>query len=54
MAHNDPSDGTTGTTDATGDDVGETFVGYQIEITPLQEAADDYQTILTYIATPTF
>lgn len=54
MAHNDPSDGTTGTGDATGDDVGETIVGYQIEITPLQEAADDYQTILTYIATPTF
>lgn len=54
MAHNDPSDGVTGTTDATGDDVGETFIGYQIEITPLQEAADDYNTTLTYIATPTF
>ncbi|MCA9357038.1 hypothetical protein H6784_00435 [Candidatus Nomurabacteria bacterium] len=54
MAHNDPSDGTTGTADATGDDVGETFIGYQIQITPLQEAADDYQTTLTYIATPTF
>lgn len=54
MAHDDPSDGTTGTGDATGDDVGQTLVGYQIEITPLQEAADDYQTTLTYIATPTF
>jgi VCBS repeat-containing protein len=27
---------------------------YQIEITALQEAADDYSTILTYVATPTF
>jgi hypothetical protein len=31
-----------------------TEVGYKIEITPLQEAADDYTTTLTYIATPTF
>ncbi|MCA9354001.1 MAG: hypothetical protein KC877_00600 [Candidatus Kaiserbacteria bacterium] len=34
--------------------IGSTTVGYQIEITALQEAADDYSTILTYIATPTF
>lgn len=54
MAHNDPSDGTTHTATAAGDDVGETVIGYQIQITPLQEAADDYQTTLTYIATPTF
>lgn len=31
-----------------------TRVGYQAEITPLQEAGDDYSTTLTYIATPTF
>lgn len=54
MAHNGPSDGTTQTADSTGDDVGQTDVGFQIEITPLQEAADDYNTTLTYIATPTF
>lgn len=34
--------------------IGEVDVLYQIEITPLQEAADDYSTVLTYIATPTF
>ena len=33
---------------------GSTSVAYKIEITPLQEAADDYNTTLTYIATPTF
>ncbi|MCA9362604.1 hypothetical protein KC906_04465 [Candidatus Kaiserbacteria bacterium] len=54
MAHDDPSDGSTGTADATGDDVGQTIVGYQIQITPLQEAGDDYNTTLTFIATPTF
>lgn len=58
MAHDNPSDGTTGSdTAAVGpgnDDVGQTLIGYQIEITALQEAADDYQTTLTYIATPTF
>ncbi len=45
--HDGPSDGTTA-------NVGRTRVGYQIEITPLQEAGDDYNTVLTYIATPTF
>lgn len=45
--HSGPSDGTT-------NNVGSTTVAYKIEITPLQEAADDYQTTLTYIATPTF
>ena len=33
---------------------GTTYVAYSVEITGLQEAADDYQTVLTYIATPTF
>lgn len=47
FAHTGPSDGTTA-------DVGSTTVGYRVEISPLQEAGDDYQTILTYIATPTF
>lgn len=45
--HDGPSDGVT-----TG--IGTTSVNYRIEITPLQEAADDYNTTLTYIATPTF
>ncbi|MCR4285295.1 MAG: hypothetical protein NUW00_00195 [Candidatus Kaiserbacteria bacterium] len=54
MAHDGPSDGTTGTADSTGDDVGATRVGYQAQITALQEAGDDYSTTLTYIATPTF
>lgn len=47
FAHTGPSDGTTA-------DIGVTDIGYQIQITPLQEAGDDYSTILTYIATPTF
>jgi hypothetical protein len=47
MAHTGPSDGTT-------QDIGAARVGYQIEITALQEAGDDYNTTLTYIATPTF
>jgi hypothetical protein len=45
--HDGPSDGTT-------NNIGSTTVAYQIQITPLQEAADDYNTTLTYIATPTF
>ena len=47
FSHTAVSDGTTA-------DIGVTLVGYAIQITPLQEAADDYTTILTYIATPTF
>ena len=35
-------------------DIGTARVGYKIEITALQEAAEDYTTTLTYIATPTF
>jgi hypothetical protein len=31
-----------------------TRVGYQAEVSSLQEAGDDYSTTLTYIATPTF
>lgn len=45
--HDGPSDGTT-------TDIGSSTVAYQIQITSLQEAADDYNTTLTYIATPTF
>lgn len=40
---NDPSTGTS-----------TTRVGYSVQITDLQEAATDYQAVLTYIATPTF
>jgi len=47
FSHDGPSDGST-------QDIGLAQVAYKIEITTLQEAADDYQTILTYIATPTF
>lgn len=47
FTHASSSDGST-------DDIGSTTVAYQVEITALQEAGDDYQTILTYIATPTF
>lgn len=45
--HDGPSDGTT-------QDIGDVDVLYQIQITALQEAADDYNTTLTYIATPIF
>lgn len=45
--HAGPADGTTTS-------IGSTTVGYQVQITALQEAADDYNTTLTYIATPTF
>lgn len=47
FSHNDPSDGTT-------QDVGRADVAYKVEITPLQEAGDDYTTTLMYVATPTF
>jgi len=45
--HASSSDGTTA-------NIGYTRVGYQAEITSLQEAGDDYNTTLTYVATPTF
>lgn len=47
MAHTGPADGTTL-------GVGRATIGYQAQITALQEAGDDYSTTLTYIATPTF
>ncbi len=47
FSHDGPADGTT-------QDYGLAKVAYQVEVTPLQEAADDYQTTLMYIATPTF
>lgn len=34
--------------------VGTTTVGFRVEISALQAAADDYATSLTYVATPTF
>lgn len=45
--HNGPSNGT-------GMGVGTTTVGYRVERTALQEAAEDYQAVLTYVATPVF
>lgn len=45
--HDGPADNTTA-------NIGEASVLYQVQITALQEAADDYNTTLTYIATPTF
>lgn len=47
MGHDGPADGTT-------NGFGSTTVGYQIEISALQEAGDDYTTTLRYVATPTF
>lgn len=45
--HDGPSDGTTA-------NIGQTRVGYQIEISSLQEAGALYTNTLTYIATPVF
>jgi hypothetical protein len=45
--HDGPSDGT-------GASTGSTTVAYTVQITSLQEAGDDYQAILTYVATPVF
>jgi hypothetical protein len=47
FAHTTSADGVT-------NDVGSTTVAYKIQISPLQEAANDYNATLTYIATPTF
>ncbi len=47
FAHNGPADNLTA-------NMGSTSVAYKVEISALQEAATDYQTTLTYIATPTF
>jgi len=45
--HTGPANGST-------EDKGLTKVGYKIEVSALQEAADDYSATLTYVATPTF
>lgn len=47
MGHTQPSDGVT-------EGIGRASIAYTVEITALQEAGDDYNTTLTYIATPTF
>jgi hypothetical protein len=47
MRHNGPSDGTT-------QNIGLARVGYTVEISPLQEAGNDYTATLTYVATPVF
>lgn len=47
FSHDGPADGTT-------QNIGTADVAYKIAITGLQEAADDYTTTLTYVATPTF
>jgi hypothetical protein len=44
----------TSSADGLAANIGSTTVGYQVQISALQEAADDYSTTLTYIATPTF
>lgn len=43
-----------GPTDGSGVGQGTTMVGYKVGISTLQEAADDYQATLTYVATPVF
>jgi hypothetical protein len=47
MSHTGPANGT-----VTGE--GTTKVGYKVQIGSLQEAGDDYEATLTYVATPTF
>ncbi|HSE35196.1 MAG TPA: hypothetical protein VLB83_03660 [Candidatus Paceibacterota bacterium] len=47
MYHTGPADGTTA-------DIGATRVGFQIEITALQEAANDYTNRIFYVCTPVF
>lgn len=47
MGHNGPSDGSTS-------GIGTARVGYQAQISALQEAGDDYTTTLRYVVTPTF
>jgi hypothetical protein len=43
-----------GPTDGTGNGEGTAIVGYKVQISSLQEAAEDYQATLTYVATPVF
>jgi hypothetical protein len=47
MGHTGPADGSTA-------GIGAARIGFQAQITALQEAGDDYTTTLRYIATPTF
>jgi len=47
MGHTGPADGVTA-------GVGAARIGYQVQISALQEAGDDYTTTLRYIVTPTF
>ncbi len=47
FSHTGPADGVT-------QDYGEAEVAYRAQITPLQEAGNDYNTTLMYVATPTF
>jgi hypothetical protein len=47
MSHEGPVNGI-------GEGVGTTTVGYKVQISGLQEAAEDYTAVLTYIATPVF
>jgi hypothetical protein len=44
----------TGPTNGATQGQGTTVVGYKAQISPLQEAADDYTATLTYVATPVF
>lgn len=44
----------TGPTDGSGTGEGTSRIGYQVEVSALQEASSNYQTQLTYIATPIF
>lgn len=50
MSHDGPANGT----NIAGLGQGTTTVGYKVEISALQEAGDDYEAYVTYIATPTF
>jgi hypothetical protein len=43
-----------GPTNATTQGIGIARVGYTVEVTPLQEAGNDYTATLTYVATPVF
>ncbi len=47
MGHSGPSDGTTA-------GIGTASIGYQVQISALQEAGEDYTTTLRYVATPIF
>ena len=46
--------GHTGPADGSAQGVGAVRIGYQVQISALQEAGDDYTTTLRYIVTPTF